>query len=548
VSEALFSSLQERFGLASEAATRDEKTAAAIYAALFKKQQQVLDDTSRRKAILCPRRAGKSWTALSYAFHTCLTKPFANCLIVGLTLKSLKGIYWERVLPLFEQNFGITTRKHHTEMKVKFPNGSLLTFTGAESKAEIDKLRGQAYDIVILDECKSFSPSVLDELIQDVFRRALMDRKGTICMIGTPGAVLDGPFYEGTYPGACDAKGRLYSRSFDTPEQYWTQNPRDRSWRWSRHFWSIKENSALPHAWEEALRDKEEEGWDDDNPVWLREYLGQWVSSDDVFVYAYAGLVETCPEKVRWRPAVTRENKHGLPPDADYRFVVGIDLGFEDDFAIVVGAYSLTDGNLYHVYDLKLKHQDVYEIERHVVRVLERFENKVDAIVADNAGLGKMVIETLNRRGGLNIQPAEKREKYDFIELLNGDFRTGRVKVIEDSDLDMELRTLQWDLTKHTKVELIRTGKLREHPGMPNHLSDALLYLWRYSYHTYGKPASASIQHGTPEWFARWEQRSIEQMYQRAGRSEIDAVFSDSPDADPLEPYYGERYYRSSRD
>jgi hypothetical protein len=545
VSEALWSSLGEEFGQTAQAANADRKIAANIYAGLFPKQRQVLDDASRRKAVICPRRAGKSYTALSLAFHTCLTKPWSNCMIVGLTLKSLKGIYWERTLPIFEQMFGVQTQKHHTEQKVRFANGSLLTFVGAETKAEIEKLRGQAYDLVVIDECKSFSPTVLEELIQDVFRRGLMDRKGTIMMIGTPGSILEGPFYEGTYPNALDRKGVPFSKTYDTPEPYWTENPKNHSWRWSRHCWSVQDNSALPHAWEEALADKEMEGWPDDHPTWLREYLGQWVSSDDVFVYAYAALAEKSPEKVIWRPSVSRENRHGLPNEADFRYVMGVDLGFEDDFALAVGAYSLTDGQLYHVFDLKLKHQDVYQVADHVLRVVERFDNKIDAIVADASGLGKMVIETLNRRHGLHIVPAEKREKYDFIELLNADFFSGKVKIQGDSDLDMELRTLQWDLSKHTKAELIRTARLREHPGLPNHLCDAWLYLWRYSYHTYAKPAPARHERNSPEWFEQWEKANIQQMYDRHDASRRgDSYLGPLPSEDPLEQFYDDRYRR----
>lgn len=547
-SDALFASLSEEFGTSAEAAKLDRKIAASIRAGLFPKQENVLADTSRRKAVICPRRAGKSWTALSYANYVCLNQPWANVLIVGLTLKSLKGIYWERVLPLFEQTYGVSTTKHHTDMKVRFSNGSLLTFTGAETRADIDKLRGQAYDLVVIDECKSFSPTVLNELVQDVFRRSLMDRKGTIMLIGTPGSILEGPFYEGTYPGAVDHKGKPFSKTFDSPEPYWTANPNDHIWRWSRHCWSVQDNSALPHAWEEALHDKDLEGWADDHPTWLREYLGLWVSADDVYVYAYAGLSVKDPARVQWTPNPPRRgetlaNKHGLPSDHDYRYVLGMDLGFEDDFALAIGAYSLTDGKLYHVYDFKEKHQDVYQVADHMSRMVDMFDDKIDAAVADASGLGKMVIETMNRRHGFQIQPAEKREKYDFIELMNADFHSGKIKIKEGSDLDLELRTLQWDLTKHTRTELVRTGRLKEHPALPNHLCDAWLYLWRYSYHTYATPAVPKNTPGSEEWFAAWERDSIDRLI-RSQISTEDRLTGElkSRSEDPLAAYYSPRY------
>lgn len=538
---ALFEGLREEFGTQQETAKADKRLASNIYEGLFREQQQVIDDRSRRKAIICPRRAGKSYTALGYAYYVALTKPWSNILVIGLTLKSLKGVYWGRVLPLFERQFGIQTTKHFTDMRVRFDNSSTITFTGAETRAEIDKLRGQAYDLVIIDEAASFSPSVLEELVYDVLGRAMVDRKGTLMMIGTPGTSMAGSFYLATYQGAVDKRGIPYSKTYTTPEPYWIARPNDRSYRWSRHSWTVAANVSIPHAWEEALEEKQREGWPDNHPVWLREYMGQWVATNDSYVYAYASLVVSEPSRVQWEPERNRENKSGLPSGHEYRYIMGLDLGFEDDFALVVGAYSLTDGHLYHVYDLKLQHQDVHQIAGHVQEVVHRFDNKIDAIVADNAGLGKMVVETLNRWHGLNIQPAEKREKFDFIELMNADFHSGKVRIIPDSDLDIELRTLQWDLSKHTREELVRTNRLRENPSLPNHLCDAWLYLWRYSYHTYATPAKPALLPGTPEHWEAWERASIERMFQvqdALDRQEIQGL----PNSDPLESFYGDRY------
>ncbi len=513
---ALFDSLAAEFGGSAKTTAADNRLAENIRASLFPKQANLLVDASRRKAVICPRRAGKSWSALSCAYYTCLTKPWSNCMIIGLTLKSLKGIYWERVLPVFERTFGIQTNKHHTEMKIRFANGSLITFAGAETRAEIEKLRGPSYDWVVIDEGASFSPAVLDELVGDVFRRALMDRKGTIMLIGTPGHVLEGSFYHGTYPGALDHKDVPYSRTYDDPEPFWTRNKSNRTWRWSRHSWSVKENVALPHAWEESLADKEMEGWSDDHPTWRREYLGEWVSGSDIYVYAYPGLLKEKADSVQWTPSSrSKENPSGLPDGHEWRFVAGLDLGFEDDFAMFIGAYSLTKGELYHVLDIKQPHLDVYQVADLIESTLKRFDNKVDAIVADSVGLGKMVVETLNRRHGMNIIPAEKREKFDHIELVNADFHSGKIKIIPDSDLDLELRTLQWDLRKSSKTDLARAGKLREHPSLPNHLCDALLYAWRYSHHYWANPVVKRHQVGTTQWFEDWEERSLELLNKR---------------------------------
>jgi hypothetical protein len=304
--------------------------------------------------------------------------------------------------------------------------------------------------------------------------------------------------------------------------------------------------------WADALEIKEQEGWSDSHPTWCREYLGQWVSADDAFVYAYAGLSIKNPGLVQWCPDFSQTkhvnsgsgSKHGLPHGTDYRYVLGMDLGYEDDFALVVGAYDLESGILYHVYDFKMNHQDVYQVADHMSRAVDMFDGRIDAAVADNVGSGKMVIETLNRRHGFNIQPAEKREKFDFIELMNADFHTGKVKIIPGSDLDFELRTLQFDLSKASKELLARTGRLREHPGLPNHLCDAWLYLWRYSYHTYATPATRGPAPGSQEWFDTRERESIQRLVETrdaGNRMDLDSVLR-SRSIDPLAHFSNWRY------
>lgn len=536
--------LTEQFGVRKANQASDKRIAESIRASLFPKQKQVLDDVARFKAAICPRRAGKSWTAMSYVFDTCLRKPLAKCVIVTLTLKSAKNIYWQEI-QRFAQQFGIACQYNHTELRVTLPNGASFFLIGAESKAEIEKLRGGKYHLVIIDECKSYPPSVFEELVTDVIKPALMDYKGTLLMIGTPGNVLEGLFYQATYPGLTDDDGRPYSKTFDAPEQYWVEHPNDRGGgftgrvRWSRHAWTLKDNDRTEaDMWELALEEKADNKWADDHPSWQREYLGQWVPAHDVYVYAYATLHRSDPDRVHWHPRRTRENPAGLPdPDDDWRFVLGADLGYEDDFAIVVSAYSPHRGELYHVWDYKDNHQNFYDVVEKLQAAWDKFGG-FDAMVGDAAGLGKMVVETILQRHGLPLQPAEKTEKFDHIEILNGDFHSGRIKIIPGSDLALELSALQFDLSKHSKKELVRTGKLRENPQLPNHLCDAFLYSWRFAHHYWAAPKKQQYAYRSSEWEEQQEEAWIQRMV--AGRNQETSPWEQlrSRSYDPLTPFY----------
>ncbi len=473
-----------------------------------------MQDPAKAKAVLCPRRAGKSWTALAYAMDTALRKPGSVTLIVSLTLKTAKSNYWNVIVPRFIATYGLSANLHHTDLRITLSNGSFISFVGAETRAEIDKIRGASYDLVIIDECKSYALGVFEELVNEAVKPALHDRGGTLMMIGTPGNVMDGLFYKATGQGVTDDKGRPFSRTYDDPEPFWQQNPKARI-RWSRHSWSRKENTKTEeNLWQKALDEKDDNAWADDNPIWLREYLGQWVAASDCFVYSYASLYRTEPEKVHWHPQITRDNPSGLPVGQDWRFVCGIDLGYEDATAAVVAAYSPTDGSLYHVWDYKESHLDIYKIADLLQAAWDRFGG-FDAMVADAGALGKLVVETLAQRHGLPIQPAEKREKFDHIELVNADFLSGRIKLIPSSDLAIEMAGLQFYLEKDTKANLAKQGKLREHPALPNHLCDAFLYLHRFCNHYWARPKRKEANYGTPEWRDQMEEESIDRMLAR---------------------------------
>lgn len=475
---------------------------------------------------------------MSYAMDAACRQADARVVICMLVLKQAKGVYWSALLG-FARRYGIECKPNLHELTITLRNGSSIMLLGCESIQEVEKLRGQSFDLAIIDECKSFNPDVLRELIHDVLQPTLDDREGTLMMIGTPGNTISGPFYWATAPyyeleyfdeDVGRTIKRPYSRTFAAPEAYWTENPLDEFW--SKHTWTRQDNVFLPKLWARSLRLKKTERWDDDHPTWRREHLGEWVPASGSYVYRYGEVVGSSggAERVQWKADGT--GPHGLPADHDWRFICGMDLGFEDDFAIVVAAYSMTDGNLYHVYDWKKNHQDFYQVAEEVAAVVKRF-GPFDAMVADTGGSGgKTIIETLNRHHGFHLQAAEKREKFDYIEILNGEFLRGAVKVIAGSDLDLELRTLQWLMEEdEDKSLLARTGKLKENPAQPNHLCDAFLYLWRFSHHHWAKDRpAAGPELYSPEWQRKNEIAAMDRIV-RARSEQAEAARWLQPEA-----------------
>lgn len=514
-----------------EAVARQVDKAALILAGANEVQRDLILDTHPYIGLRCPRRSGKTYAVTSKALYLGESKPGSRVLIISLTLKSTVENYWSGAPGgLWSQNaryqLGLTfNTTFHTWTH---PNGSRGMLAGAETKADIERLRGAAAeaDLVIIDECKSMAPSHLDDLIENVVEPGLMTRDGQLVMGGTPGSIPIGQFYAST----C-LTNRVAAPTPDDPQRTiptcveWREraNPgpayRDLSKDelndlFSLHSWTIQDNSAVPGQWLRALSTKRRRGYDDNHPVWRREYLGEWVSDASDLVYAFAKY--RAEGKCVWVPNYGADSVTGLDDrDGPWHLLLGLDLGFVDDSAAVLVAYSESKQELRHIYDFKAPGMDAQAFAEEVLGIVDTY-GQPEMIVADVGGGGsKMIVEMLNQRFGLAIQPAAKREKQDHIELLNGDFATDRVKIIAGSDLDHELCGLQWDLSNDSKVILSRTGRLREDPACPNHLCDALLYVWRFSYHYYAQPRVAGPEPGTVDWWKVEEEKQIERAIQR---------------------------------
>ena len=467
VADQVFAEAQDELRRRSPAS--DRAKVAAIRHDLFRQQLEFLDDPARRKAALCGRRAGKTFSAAAYLIQTCLLKPGSNCLFLTLTKGSARGLLWRPPgtgLKHLNKVYDLGIQFHNTELIAYFPNGSLIALMGAESRDEIEKQRGQAYDLVVIDECKSFPSAVITELVREVIAPALHDRLGSLVLMGTPGSILAGVFYEVTRDGS------RHSQRFAKKRRCKRE--------WSFHRWNVRDNVAMPHIWASALKDKRAAGWADDHPIWRREYLGEWVGDFDSRVSKYD------PDKNSWTPDPRSTNAHGLPDEHEWRYMCGLDFGFEDDFALVVAAHSDTCETLYHVTDFKSPHLTVSDIARKI-REFETQFGGFDVIVGDSAG--KAMIDALGEEYGIDVLPAEKKEKRNYIELQNSDLVGGRIRIRAGSNLETEIEVLQWN-EKMTLPDR----------SCADHAYDAFLYLWRWAVHRFAAPAPVRPRPGTPQY------------------------------------------------
>lgn len=503
--EAIFASLaRER-----KARRADPSAAKAqqLLARLLPQQRAVIEDPAKRKAALCAARAGKSYTFAVYVLYVLLTVRNANVLYIAFIRSEAKEILWN-LLKSLDEEFQLGFHFGEAELTVSTGRGGWARLAGCESWGDVDKFRGVPRHLVILDEAATWHAKLLEDLILQVIEPRLGDYKGTLVMGGTPGDVLAGPFYDATGPSAAAAEpkdGGLCAVSRPYAERDDVAKWADVNWRWSLHGWPLSDNTSErgKNALEAALELKRRNGWSDDNPIWVREYLGRWMADDSKLVFRYE------PGRNNWTPgARTAENPFGLPEGHAWRFVVAADMGFHDPFALQVGAFSDTHPDLFQVYEYEAKKLTVGGVATAVRRVLELIdETDIEIMVADLQGLGGMVVETLGAEHGIWFEKLEQRDKRDNIELVNSGLVDKRIWILGGSRLSEEMLYLAWD----------KTG-LKTLPHQPNHNCDAWEGVGRYSRHLEATPAVVVPKRGTMEFLEAKEREEEERLSQRARR------------------------------
>lgn len=481
-----------------------------ILRALTPPQRDLVTDSSPHVSGLCPRRAGKSFAGAAAALITGEAKPGSISIIISLNLRQLKRLYWSggpSGIFALDRRFNLGLEYNATELRWEHQNGSIGYLLGAEDTQQREVIRGMEADLYLVDECKSFAPDDLAELVDEIIDPQRQTRGGRLILIGTPGSIPDGPFYQATCDKAHDDLGRPYLIPHTEKQDQWGRSAKE-DLLWSHHHWTLQDNTAAPWQWEEACRKKRSKGWADDEPIWLRESLGQWTSGTEGLIYRY--FAEKSSGRVSWYPERTDDNPTGLPPaDGPWHLIGGLDLGFEADTAFVLAAYSQRTRELRHIWDWSERHMlpgDIAEL----IRGAERRFGRIERIMVDAGNLGVTICEQLKLEYGLPVERSEKRERYDFIELLNEGFCRGEVKIIPGTTLEKQLIIGQWKLGDRRLDEAIRLGKLVEDRSVPNHAADALLYLYRGAMHHYGPVQKApEPEYLSREWVRAWEKDQL---------------------------------------
>jgi hypothetical protein len=429
---------------------------------LFEQQLKFVEDPARFKTAVTTRRSGKTVSCAADLINTAIETPEIVAVYITLTRGVAKRNIWPE-LKRINRTYKLGAEFNESDLSINFLNGSIIYLSGAADKADIEKFRGLSIKKVYLDECQSF-PIYIQELIDEVLAPALMDHAGALILIGTPGPIPAGYFYD-----CANSTG------------------------WSHHFWSFFDNNHFPalrkgYTHQRILQEElDRTGLTLEHPKIQREWFGRWVLDKNSLVYQYSAA----------------KNDYDTLPAHDYVFIMGIDVGYHDADAIAVLAYSEETRKTYLVEELLRPKQNISDLIDQIKQLRDKYA--IDKMVIDTGGLGKKIAEELISRHGIAVEAADKTRKVEYIELMNDDLRTGRFMAKKGSQFAQDAMKVEWDFEKSTPEK--RKISDRFHSDM----CDAVLYCWRVSYSYMHTPKVVAPKWGTPAWANAEEERLEEE-------------------------------------
>lgn len=394
---------------------------------------------------------------------TCLSEPGSICLYLTLSKRNARNIIWHDIQKILS-DYKIIHKPNQVEMSVLFENGSKINIEGAKDRAEVEKYRGWKLRKCYIDEAQSFRPYI-SQLVNEVITPALRDLRGELYLTGTPGPIPAGYFFECSHNDM-----------------------------WSNHVWTAFENPHM-HDPEAGLdlevtltEERALKGVTELDPAYRRETYGEWVEDVDSLVYKYD----------------TNINDFNVLPKAEYVYIMGVDIGYNDADAIAVLAYSHDHNKVYLVEEFVKPKQTISQLAE-AIKEIDSAYGCVKKVI-DAGALGKKIQEEIAQRYEIVLEAAEKQRKIEFIELMNADLRKGTLRAKSNSAFAEDCRLVQWDRDKSTP------DRLKVSDTYHSDICDAVLYAYREARHyLYEKPAE-TLKFNTDAYMKELEEKEAKKV------------------------------------
>lgn len=439
---------------------------------LFDEQAVLLFTKKRRTDMLCGRRSGKTVSIAAKMVDMALSHTAGTLLYVTKTFGQAYKNIW-RYLIEFLDVAGAEYKASSATGEIDVGTGCRLVIAGSDTLDAVEKLRGQPYLGVFIDEIQSLKYAKY--LVYDVVKPALRDYEDSLLVLsGTPSRTA----------------GTIW-------EDWWKEQNADVL----KLHWTMEQNVMMPASERSFEKIKADEGLTDDSPRFLREYMGVFMYDKEAQVFKPVAATYYHPDEFKaWvekhrAPVYTLADKfeekvpeHQLK---DIEFAGGLDYGFSDSDAFIIVAYSMSMRERFVLYEYKRNHTDIATLAAEVRKGLDKLYNEIPlfktyvddgqfSIYADYGGGGAKISSDLRNTYQLPVVNAIKQNKDLAIDMLQVEISRGQLKIPAGGIFDKEMESIVW--RRDEDENIIRDiDDDAFHPDAMDALLYAMRPVWKYS-------------------------------------------------------------------
>ncbi len=368
--------------------------------ALMPHQRAFFLDQTPNRCLTGSRQFGKSTIATISLIDASINKPNSQSAYVDMSIEHGGKVIWkevERVLSEFQVPAKVV------DNELKFENGSTVyLFSGEPS--EVKKLQGLRLALLIIDEAQECN--ALDDILTMV-APALMRHGGRVMLMGIPGRVAKiGP--------------------------WWNATEGENAHLYGQHRGTFRDNTALDPVALEQLFELEKGRLGENNPDFLRHWLGKWPSLDSANrVYLYD-------------PAV---NGYDGEPPLFNQYSLGLDPGGvkDSEAVVVVGhGYGLPAYHVDEVVSAKKEGGSWDDSADRVGPLVDRWNPSTRYY--DYGSAHKSALSLIYQKSKcITMEAVPGKSPYDEARQINALFAQRKLFIKRGSKLEQDLLYCAWD-------------------------------------------------------------------------------------------------------
>lgn len=411
-------------------------------------------------------RSGKTFLTIYFIVVNCLYNPLSRWLIARKYATDIRASVWTDTLPkvlaLLDLHEGKDFMRIENGMIITFSNKARIICGGLDDKERVDKILGQEYFGIYLNESQDIPYSTVKTLLTRLAQKIEV-------VINKQNHVAQNRFFVDLNPTSIN--------------------------HWTYKMFILKQNpetgDTIPFAEQYSfVQMNPQDNQDNLPPGYIesslavlkgnarnRYLLGEFTTDDDLRIFSPRGQYNW-PEFIEW--AKDRWN--------EVKLVGGLDLGYQDSDAFVIIAYIDGDKDQWLVYEHKARRQNINQlvdaINAGINWAKDNIPNREKAfdIYSDTAtirhgheGDAKKSMSMLAHDYGLPVRPAYKRDKRMALEHFQGEVNSGDFHIPKNGVFFHECEITVW--TRNEDGSIIREiddGIF--HPDM----MDAIIYPMRF--------------------------------------------------------------------